>query len=206
MCGYTGRDQSAVRKHIEELAKEGVAPPPYVPTQYPKPPQSLSLGGEMLVAGRETSGEVEFVLLPRGGELYVGVGSDHTDRELERLDILKSKQVCPSILSAALWPHEEVKDHWDQLVMRSRVTQGGERLLYQETTLATIMSPAALMDVVRERVAGNLDGIAIYSGTTPVKTERMIFADRFEGEVFDPVLKRTLTVDYWVRTLSWFRD
>ncbi len=206
LCGYTGRDQSAVRKHIEELAKEGVAPPPYVPTQYPKPPQSIAVEGEMLVAGRETSGEVEFVLLLHGGELYVGVGSDHTDRELERLDILKSKQVCPSMLSRALWRYEEVKGHWDRLVMRSWVTQGGERLLYQETTLATIMSPEALMGVVRERVQGSLDGIAIYSGTTPLKTERMIFADRFEGELSDPVLKRTLTVDYIVRTLSWFRD
>jgi hypothetical protein len=205
LCGYTGRDQSAVRKHIEELAKEGVPPPPSVPTVYPKPPQGIALGGELEVAGLETSGEVEFVLLAQGSDLYVGVGSDHTDRELERLDILKSKQVCPCVLSSALWRYEEFKERWDQLVMRSWVTQGGERVLYQETTLATILSPEDLFAVARERVDGSLDGIAIFSGTTPLRTERMIFAERFEGEILDPVLQRRLTVDYLVRTWSWFR-
>ena len=41
LCGYTGRDQSAVKRHIEELKKEGVKPPPSVPTFYPKPPQGI---------------------------------------------------------------------------------------------------------------------------------------------------------------------
>ena len=42
LCGYTGRDQAAVRKHIDELAKEGVEPPPSVPILFPKPPWGLT--------------------------------------------------------------------------------------------------------------------------------------------------------------------
>jgi hypothetical protein len=110
------------------------------------------------------------------------------------------------MLSPVLWRYQEVKDHWDRLAMRSRIARGGQRLLYQETTLATILRPEELMDMVLQRVEGSLDGLAIYSGTTPLRTDSMIFADRFEGELSDPVLQRRLTVDYLVRTLSWFRD
>ena len=30
-AGYVGRDQATVRQHIEELQREGVAPPPSIP-------------------------------------------------------------------------------------------------------------------------------------------------------------------------------
>jgi hypothetical protein len=46
----------------------------------------------------------------------------------------------------------------------------------------------------------------IYSGTPPLKTGGIVFADRFEGELYDPVLKKKLTFNYPIHTLSWFRD
>ena len=90
LCGYTGRDQAAVRKHIDELAKEGVAPPPSVPTLYPKPSWGLTQKDVIQVEGRETSGEIEFFMLSDESRIYVGVASDHTDRALERIDIRNS--------------------------------------------------------------------------------------------------------------------
>ena len=51
LCGYTGRDQSAVRQHIEELKKEGVDPPPSVPMFYPKPHLGVSLEEEFHDSG-----------------------------------------------------------------------------------------------------------------------------------------------------------
>jgi len=205
LCGYTGRNQSAVRKHIEELEKEGVKPPPSVPMFYPKPHQGISLEEDIYVEGQETSGEVEYVLLMDGGKIYVGVGSDHTDRELERMDILKSKQVCPSVLSKNLWDYEEIKDHWDRIEIRSWAVQGGQRTLYQESDLSTILPPEELVPLVQQRVDGSLEGIAIFSGTPPLVGEQILFSDRFEGELLDPILKRKITFGYSIHTLDWFK-
>lgn len=205
LCGYTGRNQSAVRKHIEELEKEGVKPPPSVPMFYPKPHEGISLEEDIYVEGQETSGEVEYVLLMDGGKMYVGVGSDHTDRELERMDILKSKQVCPSVLSKKLWSYEEIKDHWDSIQIQSWAVEAGQRSLYQESDLSTILPPEELVPLVQQRVDGSLEGIAIFSGTPPLVGEQILFSARFEGELLDPILNRKITVGYSIHTLDWFK-
>ncbi|WP_412759113.1 DUF2848 family protein [Neobacillus cucumis] len=49
------------------------------------------------------------------GELYVTVGSVHTDRNLENLNVPKSKQACPNIVSRKVWRFEDVKGHWNLL-------------------------------------------------------------------------------------------
>ena len=205
LCGYTGRDQSAVRQHIKELKKEGVEPPPSVPMFYPKPYQGISLEEAFHVQGQETSGEVEYVLLMDGDRIYVGAGSDHTDRELERMDILKSKQVCPAVLSKNLWDYEEIKGHWDSIQIRSWAVQGGARTLYQDSTLSTILPPEELVRLVQQRVEGSLEGIAIFSGTPPMVTENILFSERFEGELMDPILDRKITFGYSIHTLDWFK-
>lgn len=205
LCGYTGRNQSAVRKHIEELKKEGVQPPPSVPMFYPKPHPGISLEEDIHVEGQETSGEVEYVILTDRDRIYVGVGSDHTDRELERMDILKSKQVCPSVLSKNLWDYGEIKDHWDSIEIRSWAVDDGERTLYQDSTLSTILPPEELIRLVQQRVDGSLEVIAIFSGTPPLVTEQILFSDRFEGELLDPILNRKITFGYSIHTLDWFK-
>ncbi len=204
ICGYTGRDQAAVQKHVAELEKEGIPPPPSVPMYYPKPAWGLSVGDEMHVLGAETAGEVEFVLLPQGAKTYVGVGSDHTDRNLEKVDIPKSKQVCPSMFSRTLWDLDDVKDHWDRLEFRSWATCAGKKVLYQQSTVACLLPPDELLARVRARVRGDLAGLVIFSGTSALLTGGFVFAERFEGELSDPVLQRAIRIDYAVHTLKWF--
>lgn len=204
LCGYTGRDQAAVRKHIAELEEQGINPPPAVPMFYPKAPWGICPDGAIHVQGRETSGEIEFVLFVQDQLIYVGLGSDHTDRDLEKIDILKSKQVCPSVISGSLWSYEEVKDHWDRIEFRSWTREGGRKRLYQESTLASILKPDTLVDLVRRRVRESIEGIAIFSGTSPLLTDGFIFGDRFEGELSDPVLGRRIELAYDIRTLDWF--
>ncbi len=205
LCGYTGRDQSAVQRHIEELKRQGVEPPPSVPTFYPKPPKGLTFEEDIQVEGKETSGEVEFFLLIEGSKIYVGAASDHTDRGLERIDILKSKQICPTVLSMNLWNYEEIKENWERIEIRSWAVREGEKTIYQDSILSTILAPEELIRLVRRRVVGNLEGIAIFSGTPPLLTEEMIFADRFEGEILDPIFKRKITFGYSIHTLDWFK-
>jgi hypothetical protein len=204
LCGYTGRDQAAVRKHVAELEAQGIEPPPSVPMFYPKPFWGLSLDGAIHVQGKETSGEIEFVLIVQDQLMYVGLGSDHTDRSLEKIDILKSKQICPSVISGRLWRYEEVKDHWDRIEFRSWTREGGRRRIYQESTLASILRPDTLVDLVRRRVRESIEGIAMFSGTSSLLTEGFVFADRFEGELKDPVLGRRIELAYDIHTLDWF--
>ena len=206
LCGYTGRDQEAVRKHIDELAKEGVEPPPSVPILYPKPPWGLTQKDTIQVEGQETSGEIEFFLLVEENGIYVGVASDHTDRELERIDIRKSKQVCPTILSRNLWSYAEIKKTWDQIEIRSWAIKDGQKSIYQESTLGSILPPEDLIQRVQQQVTASLGGIAIFSGTPPLLAGEMIFADRFEGELVDSDLNRKLSVEYDIDTLNWFNN
>ena len=206
LCGYTGRDQDAVRKHIEELAKEGVDPPPSVPTQYPKPAWGLTQKDAIQVEGRETSGEVEFFLLMDESSIFTGLASDHTDRELERIDIRKSKQVCPTILSKKIWNYEEVKETWDQIQIRSWAVKNGQKSIYQESTLGSILPPEELIRRVQEQLNNGIGGIVIFSGTPPILSGEMIFADRFEAELLDAGLNRKITIEYDIQTLDWFKD
>ena len=205
LCGYTGRDQEAVRKHIEELAKEGVDPPPSVPTFYPKPPWGLTQKDTILVEGQETSGEVEFFMLVDGSRIYVGVASDHTDRELERINIRKSKQVCPTILSRNLWNYGDVKENWDQIQIRSWAIKDGQKSIYQESTLGSILPPEDIIGLVQQQLNDSIGGIALFSGTPPLLGGEIIFADHFEGELLDANVNRKITIQYHIHTLEWFK-
>mgnify|MGYP003338528217 CR=1 FL=1 len=73
------------------------------------------------VSGGDSSGEVEFVLYALDDAMWIGVGSDHTDRKAETINVTLSKQMCGKPVSPALWRYDEVKPHWDKLTLRSFV-------------------------------------------------------------------------------------
>jgi hypothetical protein len=165
----------------------------------------LTSSSEIEVIGNTTSGEAEFVLILDGEEAFVGVGSDHTDRELETYSLVKSKQICANVLSAQVWPYEEVESVWDEVVLRSWVksTPASELILYQEATLATIISPSNLIDLVKSQLTdGNMDGMVIFSGTVPLLTDETICGVQFSAELFDPHSDRKLTCSYRVNQLD----
>src|SRR5690242_20102372 len=127
IAGWTGRDEAALRKHIRELEEIGVKPPKSTPSFYRVAASLFTYASEIQVSGPDTSGGVEFVLLQERG-LRVAVGSDHTDRKAETIGVSLSKQLCAKPVSAESWAYEEVKPHWEKLVLRS--WQDG--VLYQE--------------------------------------------------------------------------
>ena len=177
-----------------------------MPTQYPKPAWGLTQKDAIQVEGRETSGEVEFFLLVDENSIFTGLASDHTDRELERLNIRKSKQVCPTILSKTVWNYEEVKETWDQIQIRSWAIKGGQKSIYQESTLGSILPPEELIRLVQEQLDNGIGGIVIFSGTPPILSGEMIFANRFEAELLDDSLNRKITIEYDIQILEWFKD
>ena len=87
------------------------------------------------VSGGNSSGEVEFVLIGWQGRIFVGCGSDHTDRKVEAYSVTVSKQMCDKPMASVLWELEDVIGHWDRMILRSWAFIGGERVLYQEGTL-----------------------------------------------------------------------
>src|SRR3974377_2322833 len=107
IAGWTGRDRAAVEKHIAELAAIGVKRPGTVPVFYHVGASLLTRAREGEGVGRNSSGEVEFVLVSARDALYVGVGSDHTDRKVETYGVTVSKQMCPKPLGRGLWPVAE---------------------------------------------------------------------------------------------------
>lgn len=204
-AGFTGRDQSAVQRHIEELRAHGVPCPDRTPVLYPKFASLITTAPEIDVLGSGTSGEAEFVLLVELDRILVGAGSDHTDRDLEKTSIEKAKLVCPNVLSGEVWDLVEVRDGWDDLLLRSYVTVGGKRTLYQEGRLGGMMAPDDLIALVRERTDGELAGTAIYSGTLAVLGSELICGERFEVELSDDRRARLLRCDYRVTPVTWVK-
>src|SRR5690349_18580321 len=91
IAGWTGRDPKAVEQHIRELEALGVKRPAAVPIFYRVAVARLTTASAIEVLGEKSSGEVEFVLLKCNGRLWVGTGSDHTDREAEVAGVSLSK-------------------------------------------------------------------------------------------------------------------
>jgi hypothetical protein len=152
-----------VRRHIDELAAQGIAPPPQVPILYAGAADRIQVDGHLAASPGVSSGEVEFVLLVTAGQTFVGIGSDHTDRDLEQTSIEDAKQTSPKILSAQVWPLDDLLPTWDSLGLESWLSQGPDRHLYQQGSLASVMTPADLLALVPEAERGA--GLVLYSGT-----------------------------------------
>ncbi|MCZ6859009.1 MAG: DUF2848 domain-containing protein [Alphaproteobacteria bacterium] len=200
IAGWTGRDEGAMQAHIAELEALGISRPKSTPIFYRVAAALLTTAEAIEVSGEESSGEVETVVLSLPDGLWVGVGSDHTDRKIEAVNVTASKQMCAKPIGRELWPYAEVEDHWDQLVLRSFATVGGKRRLYQEGTAATMRPPGELMRLYTASDAGLPPGSAMFGGTLAV-AGGIAPAESFEIELHDPVLKRTIGHRYAVRTL-----
>src|SRR5437016_7093275 len=136
VAGWTGRDEAALRHHIEELAAIGVPRPSSVPVFYRNAVTNVMQTAKLEVPGPDTSGEVEPVIVALNDGMWIGVGSDHTDRKAETMGIALSKQLCGKVMGAELWKLDDIGSHWDSIIIRSYATIEGERVIYQEGPLA----------------------------------------------------------------------
>jgi Protein of unknown function (DUF2848) len=199
VAGWTGRDPAAVEKHIKELEQLGVKRPATTPIFYRVSAARLTTDAEIEVVGERSCGEVEFVLLRHGGRLWVGTGSDHTDREVETYGVTVSKQMCDKPVAPLFWAFDEVAPHWDRLVLRAHVTEGGARVLYQEGAVAAMMDPKHLL--ARHAPDGRLaDNTLMFCGTLAAKGG-VRPTGQFAFELEDPVKGRKIAHAYAVRCL-----
>ena len=171
--GFTGRNQEAVKKHIEEMASVGIPAPERTPALYHISPSLITTDSEIEVVGDKTSGEVE------------------------RLSYPKSKQICGKAVAKDVWRFSEVKNHFDNLILRSEVEKDRKTYLYQEGPAGLLTKPFDLLSMYS---VGD-EGTALFSGTIPTKTGQLIYADLYRIELIDPVLNRRITHTYQVKTL-----
>jgi 2-keto-4-pentenoate hydratase/2-oxohepta-3-ene-1,7-dioic acid hydratase in catechol pathway len=199
IAGWTGSDAAAVEHHIKELEALGIARPASVPIFYRVAAARLTTAGAIEVPGDESSGEVEFALVQHNGRLYLGCGSDHTERKVEGYNVTVSKQMCDKPIAPALWAYDEVKPHWDRLVLRSFACGDGGRVLYQEGPVTAMRSPEELIRLYTSG-RGLADGTVIFCGTLTAKGG-IRPAPRFEFELEDPVRDLTLRHGYDIAAL-----
>jgi hypothetical protein len=194
IAGWTGRDPVARDRHIAELEAIGIARPASTPIYYRVAARRLTTADSIEVSGSDSSGEVEFVLIGWQGRIFVGAGSDHTDRKVEAYGVTVSKQMCDKPIAPVLWELEDVIGHWDRMILRSFAWIDGSRVLYQEGTLDGMLP---VDELIRRGFGGAAlpDGCAMFGGTFAARGG-IRAASRFEFELEDPVLKRLIRHAY----------
>ncbi len=200
VAGWTGRDPAAVEKHVRELEALGVKRPASTPIFYRVGAARLTTDAEIETVGATSGGEVEFVLLQHDGRMWVGTGSDHTDREVEAYGVTVSKQMCDKPLAPEFWAFDEVAPHWDRLLLRSYVVENGERKLYQEGGVTAMLAPLDLIGRCVGSGAQLPENTLMFCGTLAARGG-VRPTPRFEYEIEDPVLGRRIAHAYEVRIL-----
>lgn len=201
IAGWTARDPEAVAHHVAELAALGVAPPSRVPLFYRVAAALLTQAGRIEVLGGESSGEAEPILVDDGEALWLGLGSDHTDRGLEAVSVAASKQACAKVIAPVLWRFDRVAGRLDDLGLSSWIDEGSGWIPYQQGSLAAIRP---LADLVLASPFGRRDGrleagtlmmcgtLAAQGGVRPARHFRMELRDPAEGRVIAHAYEATV--------------
>ena len=199
-AGWVGKDKGALQAHIDELAVEGIPGPGRTPIYMNFWPQLITTSEAIDVISGETSGELEFVVLKGSDRLFIGVGSDHTDRGFEKYSIPASKQMYAKVMAPVVWPYWEIQSHWDQIVLRSWITSNHEKKLYQEDPLSAILNVEELMSGLPSEDNLSTEGLVLFSGTIATKAG-LVFGERFDFEMDDPILNRKIRHGYQICAL-----
>lgn len=198
--GFAGRDREKVMEHIHELKEIGVKTPESIPVLYPCADLLVTNDEYIQVLGDKSNGEAEFVIILHNRKIYIGLGSDHTDRALETVSISKSKQICAKPLANEIWLYDEVKDHWDELRLISWQIENGKKILYQDGKVDEILPVEKLIEEVK-KVYLNVDNMIIFSGTVPLLDD-FVYGEYFKCELEDSVIGRKLIHEYKVKAIG----
>ncbi len=198
--GYSGRDQTHVQAHIDEMKVLNLPSPQTTPTIYFLSRDRVTTEHTIEVQNKQSSGEVEYVLIWQGGQIYVTVGSDQTDRQLEAFDIPASKQLYPNLLAPEVWLLDEVRGHWDSLILICQVEKDGCRSLYQQAPLADLLPFSNWLDRLPQ-VSPPSDGTIFFAGTVPTVGGELVYGDAYEIALQDPVRDRVISHSYRVEYL-----
>ena len=100
-----------------------------------------------------------------------------------------------------MWNFADVEGHWDELELRSYRYDGVKRSLYQEGRLGVNMHPTELIQLYEQRGNEFCTGTIMFCGTLAAKSE-ISFSERFEMEIYDPILDRRISHGYDITALT----
>lgn len=200
--GYAGRSLEKTMEHIIELEKIGIPRPEEVPTLYPVRRNSLNQSGEIQVLGNESSGEAEIVLVfgDTEDEVYITVGSDHTDRSLETVDINKSKQICDKPIAKSAWKLSDVINQWDDLILTAQVQVNGEWLDYQRAKINEIIPLEEIKEFLIKKGVVMKNSI-VFSGTVPL-LNGFKYGSAFKMSFIDEARENEIHAEYVINRLE----
>lgn len=191
VVGYSGSNKEKIYEHIKELQEQlNVAPPKKIPTIFEVSKEILTQDKNLYFVGEKTSGECEFVIIMKNSKLYIGLGSDHSDRELEAISVPKAKQICLKPISYDVWEYDEIKEHFSQIKLSAK----SDFEDYQIGTLADIISVEEILNELNKSL-GKIDNCIIYSGTVPLVAGYK-YGKNFYLELKDEILGRKISFDY----------
>ncbi|MCD1626655.1 MAG: DUF2848 domain-containing protein [Paracoccaceae bacterium] len=203
IAGWTGRNADAVAHHIAELAEIGVPAPTTVPLYYRVSDLMFTTDRQIQCLDETASGEAEPTLVDDGSRLYLGLGSDHTDRKLEAYSVAHSKQICPKPIAPVLWDFDEVAGHLDEIRIRSFIRDGGDWVPYQDGKIASIRPLSELLAANPLTQGGGrlIAGTVMMCGTFAVLSGGVRPAKEFRMEMIDDKLGRRIEHAYHMITL-----
>src|SRR5699024_6100232 len=143
--------------------------------------------------GDSTSGEIEPVYIRHQGEYYLGVASDHTDRQIETEDIAASKKACPKPISGMVL---KVSD-FDKLDLDDvRVEFFVDSQLYQQGTLDGLLPPQSVVQKLQQSSSRSAGDFICLGGTLPLQTSGFIYGTtwKLQMTVGDSVISHTYNV------------
>jgi len=205
---FSSRDTQGMRRELDEMiARDGhyTGATRTNPSIFRIGRYLLTQDDEFEVQGTLTGCEAEVVAIRAGNDIWISVGSDQCDRELDDLFPDKPKQMCPHPIASVAWPYDEVKDHWDQLRISSEVEVQGHTVAIQDTTIDTQVDLEYLLAM--DTVKALPEPMVLYCGAAPFLTESISEAiqkhdlpaatEHGTGErtflrLHDPVLGRTI--------------
>ncbi|PIC94847.1 hypothetical protein CSV69_14530 [Sporosarcina sp. P26b] len=200
--GYAGRNLEKTMEHIIELEAIGIPRPEEIPALYPVRRNSLNQTGEMQVLGNGSSGEAEIVLVFGNSEeeVFITIGSDHTDRSLETVDINKSKQICDKPIGRKAWKLDEVINHWDDLILTSQVLMDGEWQDYQRANINEIIPLDEIKGFLKKKRV-SMKNCVVFSGTVPL-LDGFKYGTAFKMSFIDEVRNSKIDAEYIINRLD----
>jgi hypothetical protein len=188
-----------------EASGRDVGPPAAV--AFLVPTFNATTTSKIAMYDRDNYSEAEVAILTDDeGTRYVTVGSDHIDRDLELGGgSAKSRLAAPKVMAPTAWLYDEVKSHWDDLVIRSHVYRDGQPELCQEGTIGFLLPADAIFAVATRQIGLNdFRGSVLFCGTVPYVQGEAPFGEAWDLELLDPVMDRRLQHHFEVEVI-WHR-